>query len=351
MRRMLFPIKTSGFVALLLVSCQTVSTLTTPPPTENAPLRGLSADQVAALQSLKRIDDYPLYTMTLAGDAYHSDQIPAMLSQPVYASAVPGWGCSLFASFTDPEALLYGRNFDWEYSPGLLLFAHPTDGYASVSMVDMIYLGLSKQQIAALDEAPLEKRIPLLGAADLPFDGMNDQGLVIGMAAVPPGNVPTDHDKPTIGTLGVIREMLDHAANVEEAVAILQSYNVDFSGGPPVHYLIADAGQNSALVEFYAGEVVVLSSETGWQAATNFLVSDTHGEPAGHCDRYDRITDRLSGGETLSAQDALELLKSVAQSSTQWSVVYDYGHGTVEAVMGRQYGRVHRFQLGEQSDP
>ncbi len=39
-----------------------------------------------------------------------------------FSGTAPAWGCSLFAFFSDPQAMLYGRNFDWEYSPALLLF-------------------------------------------------------------------------------------------------------------------------------------------------------------------------------------------------------------------------------------
>ena len=39
--------------------------------------------------------------------------------------------------------MFYGRNFDWEFSPALLLFTDPPDGYASVSMVDLTFLGIS----------------------------------------------------------------------------------------------------------------------------------------------------------------------------------------------------------------
>jgi hypothetical protein len=141
--------------------------------------------------------------------------------------------------------------------------------------------------------------------------------------------------------------MLDRAASVEEAVKILQSNNIDFTGGPPIHYLIADARQHAALVEFYAGKVIVIENETNWLAATNFLVAETGGNPKGWCSRYDRITTQLSGGEALSMQDALALLKSVSQSSTQWSVVYDYSRLTVQAAMGRDYENVHSFRLEE----
>ena len=51
------------------------------------------------------------------------------------------WSCTLFAALGDPNDLYFGRNFDREFSPTLLLFNHPKDGYSSVSMVDISYLG------------------------------------------------------------------------------------------------------------------------------------------------------------------------------------------------------------------
>jgi len=54
-------------------------------------------------------------------------------------------------------------------------------------MVDIAYLGFEGQAAYGLTERPLDELAPLLSAPYLPFDGMNDQGLVVGMAAVPPG--------------------------------------------------------------------------------------------------------------------------------------------------------------------
>ncbi len=150
----------------------------------------------------------------------------------------------------DEEHRLYGRNFDWQYSPALLLFTDPPDGYASVSMVDMEYLGFSGQSFLNLTDLPLEDIEALLQAPYLPFDGMNEHGLAIGMAAVPDGDMQADPARETRGSLGIIREMLDHARDAEEAVDILMKYNIDFEGGPPLHYLMADAKGKSVLVEF-----------------------------------------------------------------------------------------------------
>jgi penicillin V acylase-like amidase (Ntn superfamily) len=208
------------------------------------------------------------------------------------------WACSLFVASADSDNRQYGRNFDWEFSPGMLLYTNPTDAYASVSMVDITYLGYQGERAKTLSNLSLDERAGLLDAPFLPFDGMNEHGLVVGMAAVPPGSMRPDPDKPTIGSLGVIRKMLDHARNVNEATKILDSHNIDFTGGPPIHYLVADASGDAALVEFYQGAMVVLPNSGPWHAATNFLLSSVDGTTGTSCSRYNHINQRMqeSGG-------------------------------------------------------
>jgi hypothetical protein len=214
-------------------------------------------------------------------------------------------------------------------------------------MVDIAYLGFGGDKAHSVAGLPLVERQSLLDAPHLPFDGVNERGLVVGMAAVPAGNMRPDPGKETIGSLGIIREMLDHAANVDEAVAILQSYNVDMEGGPPLHYLVADRSGRAVLVEFYRGKAVIMPNENPWHQATNFLRASTGDSPQGHCRRYDRIHAALSAaGGRLDRQEAMDLLASVAQPSTQWSVVYNASDGSIDVVMGRDYEDVHTLRLG-----
>jgi hypothetical protein len=334
----------------LAVSAPT-STPAIPEPTQTD---GLTPDQAATLNSLALVADYPLYTMHFSG-TYDVASLPAGavvaagLAQPSYApqpaSPLP-WGCSLFAALGDPGRRLYGRNFDWDFSPALLLFTAPPDGYASVSMVDIAYLGFTGDRAAHLATLPLSERQPLLAAPALPFDGMNERGLAVGMAAVPAGNMRPDPQKKTLGELGVIREILDHAATVEEAVDILGRYNIDMSS-VPIHYLIASAAGRSALVEFHAGEMRVLWNEQPWHLATNFLVAATAGAPSGQCRRYDRLSQQLTQTQgRLNTTDAMNLLADVSQDNTQWSMVYDLTAGDITVVMGREYAQpVHTLHL------
>jgi len=320
---------TLALILWLLVGCCAV------------PSNGLTDDEAATLSSLEKVDGYPLYTMHFHG-AYdqYGDRAAASATRPE-------WTCSLFATLGDKDNVLYGRNFDWEYSPAVLLFTDPPGGYASVSMVDIAYLGFGGASAGGLADLPLVERQALLDAPRMPFDGMNEHGLVVGMAAVPPGQMRPDPDKETTGSLRVIREMLDHASNVDEALAILQSYNIDFEGGPPLHYLMADSSGRSLLVEFYEGEMVVIPNETPWHQATNFLRASVGESAEGECWRYDKISQRLTEAEgQLTAQDAMNLLADVSQEGTQWSVVYGMSSGDVNVTMGREYDTVHAFHLG-----
>ncbi len=338
--------------SLILVACGPSATTlpvtqpaATPVPRIQPTAEGTFSEQeVATLNSLGKVDDFPLYTMHYYGSS-ESSELETTGHEVWTITPLPvTWTCSLFAALGGADKF-YGRNFDWVDSPALLLFAHPTNGYASVSMVDLAYLGFG-DKVNRLTELPLDQRRALLNAPALPFDGMNERGLVVGMAAVPDGNVRPDPGKATIDSLQVIRRMLDQAGTVDEAVALLQRYNIDWDGGPPLHYLIADRSGQSALVEFYQGQIHIIPADKPWHLATNFLVSSVSGGATGQCPRYDKIDQRLStSAGRLDAAEALQLLQNVSQANTQWSIVYGLSTGEVIVTMGRAYSRTHTFQL------
>ncbi len=359
-----------ALIMCLLVGCRVPTATHIPPaatstpspasnpttaPTVEKRADGLSTEEAATLSSLEQVDDYPLYTMHYYG-AYDQQVafaegveglVRANLQPPKPAALSPAWACSLFAALGEADNMLYGRNFDWEYSPALLLFSNPPEGYASVSMVDIAYFGFEGSKAGGLTDLPLVERRALLRAPLMPFDGMNERGLTIGMAAVPPGQMRPDPDKETIGSLMVIRKMLDQAGDVDEAVAILQSYNIDMGGGPPLHYLIAAPSGRSVLVEFYQGQMVVIPNDRPWHIATNFLRASAGESAAGRCRRYDKLNRQLTpAGGQISPPKAIDLLAEVSQEGTQWSVIYKMNSGHINVIMGRQYDNLHTFQLG-----
>jgi hypothetical protein len=304
----------------------------------------LSEQEVATLNSLEKVDDFPLYTMHYYGSSEAGSSGSAVRQESATVQLPAAWSCSLFAALGGADKY-YGRNFDWVDSPALLLFTHPTNGYASASMVDLAYLGFG-DKVNHLTELPLDQRQALLNAPALPFDGMNERGLVVGMAAVPEGNVRPDPGKETIDSLQVIRRMLDQASTVDEAVAVLRRYNIEWGSGPALHYLIADRSGQSALVEFYQGKLHIIPNDKPWHLATNFLLSSVGDSPTGQCPRYDKIEQRLSTtAGSLDAAEAMRLLHDVSQPNTQWSIVYGLSTGEVSVTMGREYSRAHTFHL------
>jgi hypothetical protein len=304
-------------------------------------------NQWRTLASLRRVDDYPLYVMRYHGDYDFKGLMQAGTPAGVerassYQELDYAWACTCFSTLNADGDVLLGRNFDWYNHPALLLFTDPPGAYASVSMVDISYLGFGR-------EAPSwNARRRLLRAPHLPFDGMNERGLAVGMMAVPYAEAGRDPQKVTLDSLQAIRLLLDYAQDVDEAVSLLQDYNIAWGGGPPLHYLIADANGSSAVVEFVGGQMRVLHSQEPWQVSTNFVISESLPEGAGSdCWRYNTAYQTLQEASgSLSPQEAMALLKSVSQSNTIWSLVYSLSTGDVQVAMNRKYDQVHNFRLG-----
>lgn len=304
---------------------------------------------VRTLASLRKVDDYPLYVMTYYGD-YGFDELLGIDDRresgfrPRTGKRLVsdvGWACTTFSAFGEEGSALLGRNFDWIHQASLLLFTDPPDGYASVSLVDVAYFGIEE------GEPTWAGRTALLEAPYMPFDGMNEAGLAVGMMAISRSRFDGDPQKMTISSLQVIRLILDYAGDVDEALALMDDYNVDFGGGPPIHYLIVDASGHSAVVEFIDNEMRILRNEGSWQVSTNFIISEERPEGAdSSCWRYNAAYEALEqAGGDVSPEEAMAILSDVAQSHTMWSVVYDVAQGDIEVVVGRDYDDVHEFKL------
>ncbi|MEU5722059.1 linear amide C-N hydrolase [Micromonospora sp. NPDC047738] len=269
------------------------------------------------LASLRRVDDLPLYEMTYVGDY---DPTVGISGTP---EASP-FGCSLFAALGDRTRPLFARNFDWDSNPALVLRTDPPDGYASISVVDISYLGVGADPAG-------DRR--LLNAPLLPFDGMNERGLAVGLAADDGATARPVPGRPTVGSVRILRLVLDGAATVDEAIAVFGRYNLDFDGGPPLHYLLADATGASAVVEFVDGEMRAEKGRGAWQALTNVPAVGVADRDLRRDHRYGVLAEALDrAGGTVDAPSALRLLGSVRQAHTRWSVVYGLKSGEVRLV-------------------
>jgi hypothetical protein len=299
-------------------------------------------DKARTFESLKKLDDFPLYQMRYYGDYPFENILQYGISTidqtvKVYDRKELNWACTCFAGLYPAFDKIMGRNFDWYNHLALVLYTDPSDGYPSISMVDISYLGYS------LSDDPTLNPNPLLDAPLYPFDGMNSMGLAVGMMAVPYSQTPQDPNKVTIGTLHAIRLMLDYAKTVEEAVYLLGQYNIDFTGGPAVHYIVCDKSGRSAVIEFVNNTMNVIRNQNQWQVSTNFILTGTsHSSAIARCWRYKKAWEMLEATSGhITQQKAMTILNEVSQPNTIWSIVYDVSRFDTRVVMGRNFDKIN----------
>lgn len=298
----------------------------------------------------------PLYRMTYVGDygfdaylkvgsptepaleAYLRDRLP-LPKQPAKATTARGHDeCSAFLARNEQGHFLYARNLDLpDCHPAVLLWTRPPQGYASLSMVDLNGLGYALDEKHRDLPADLTGRIPLLSAPFVPRDGVNEHGLAVATLNVPQAEAKPDPAKVTICRWQVNRLLLDHARDVPEAIRLLASYNVH-AGDSGVHFFVADAQGNSAVIEYPAGGAMTVTRNTApWQAVTNFYLCGETQAGTGK-ERYACATRVLGAAQgVLAARNAMILLRDVSQASTVWSVVYDLSDGAALVSMGRRF--------------
>jgi predicted choloylglycine hydrolase len=142
----------------------------------------------------------------------------------------------------------------------------------------------------------------------------------------------------------LIRLLLDRAATVDEALALLDEYNVEMTE-PPIHYLVADVTGASALIEYVGGERRVVTGSS-FNVMTNFIVAETNMEGGAPCARYNHVFEGLAEAQgTVSLDEAMTLLRGASQGNTIWSAVYSPATDEVHVAVGRGYGSVHTFKL------
>ena len=297
-----------------------------------------------AYGTISKLDPYPLYVLYYKTDYKFDEYLQTGLfpiSSIESINSEYNYACTCFSAMGDKHDRLLGRNFDWDvHSTYFLLFTEPDDGFASVSMVDVGFLSYDHSKPPDASENDYALRISPL----LPFDGMNEAGVAIGMNAVPHAQSPYDPEKVTIGELQFIRLVLDYAGSTDEALHLASLYNIRMEE-PPIHYIIADSSGQSAIIEFVGGEMVVIRNSEPWQVTTNFVISDIENPEQAQCWRYQTVFKSL--GEKngiLNKSEAMELLQDASWQSTRWSAVYSVTDRDIAIAMGGNYFKVYEFE-------
>ncbi len=284
--------------------------------------------------------------------------------------------CSSFTAVTADGDRIFARNYDFARTNTALVFADPGNGrHKSFATVDLQFLGMDPAQ----DVEGLMNKITCLAAPFAPLDGINDAGVSCGIYMSYQGGeetVATDQqtDKPDLTSTTMLRMVLDYASTVEEAVALIEQYDMHDSAQTSYHYMIADATGKSAILEWTNGtdetdndgsartlkviwndddaHIGEREGNADYQWITNFILQPGYyagDEFKAGLDRYDEIYSRLSAtdGVVEDEQAAMEILQAVGRRNwnnddgngcTVHSVVYNLTKKTVLWVANEHYG-------------
>lgn len=354
----------------------------------------------------------PIYEMDMKGDYYFNDflaQGGASSDQELIDFIVdnltkgiiplsleaPEIGCSSFTAVTPDNKRLFGRNYDFSKTTGMLVYTTGSDEvfggfgprHATMSSVDLQFLGITDG--VYLDS--LMNKLLCLAAPYAPLDGINDAGVSCGIYMSYQGNSLTEEvvstnqqtDKEDLTSTTMLRAILDYADSVDEAVEIASSYDLHDSANTSFHYMVADRFGKSAILEWVpvdgnefndlngskrelkvyynnTDDVINESNETAndFQYITNFIITPAYYESddnKGGLDRYLQIEKMINpdGNNTkgvLTEEEALNVLETVGRRKwdkeqgesdsngiTCWSALYNLTDRTATWISNEEF--------------
>ncbi len=313
------------------------------------------AKQIATMSSLKKVDegiysihvsyDYKL-DKALSADISTEEELFQWMSHellydlaPVQAEIQP-FGCSSFL-VSDPDGNdLFGRNFDYYPGDCCVVYSTPGDGYDSIGMANLSFLSLSGDKKVAEPDSFTGRVISRL-APYCTVDGVNEKGLAVSVLQLDSININQETDAPDIEILLAIRGILDTCANVDEAEAFLERYDMHTPSGLSYHLFIADSSGRSVVAEWIGNELVVADQD----AVTNYIVNDPDYYLRYIGDgRYETLVEILDWSEgVLSEEQAFMLLESVEQRNTQWSCIYDLDNFSLTFCADKDFEQTYSF--------
>ena len=247
------------------------------------------------------------------------------------------FGCSTLTA----ESLM-GRNYEWEGADGSVMIVHtvPENGYESYATCWLDFLGFGQNW----KPEGFANQYMSLASIYVPLDGVNEKGLCV--ADLVNGDEEQTHqstDKVDLTTNTAIRLLLDKAATVEEAISLLEQYDMNSAIGMSHHLSISDASGRSVVVEYINNEMIV----TETSAVTNHYLSEGEkygvGNQESHA-RFEKLVEMRDGiAGTENMRDAMKAASY--EGLTRWTIVYDMDAVAFDFYLNRQYDKPHHFEL------
>ena len=319
---------------------------------------------MASVRKLTNNKDYNLYTLDYSAP-YKLDEIlgagastTASFSDLAVKTLLPGipfhaetveLGCSCCFAADAEGNYMMGRNFDLEDTSAVLIHTKPKDGYESIGFADPGFTGIN-------DVSSLAGRVAGLMLPYTTLDGMNEKGFACCMLWLDDKPTRQSTGKTPITTTVAMRLLLDRAANVDEAIAILRSYDMCSVSGGDYHFLLTDMSGRSVVVEWPepSDEMVIVENV---EEVTNFFLTEVpEGVAVGHGqERYEAIrkiiedNDRVMNVDTMldALESAQQTIATDISGVTQWSNVYELNKGLVHTVFRRDWDHVYDFSFSD----
>ena len=299
------------------------------------------------LYTMKNLECTDTQGMLGSGAASADELLDWIFDNHLYGIRLPfdieEFGCAAFAAVTPEGEHLFGRNFDFPETDTLLIHSHPDGCYESIGNADLGVLGVGNNFPISPD-SPAGRLIMVI-TPYLVVDGMNEKGVGAGILQLNLDPTHQDNGKPDLLIFCAVRAVLDKCASVDEALALLDSYDMHSDLGGTYHLFITDRTGRYVVVEWLDGEMVVVEHP----CCTNSVVAPgkyyDKGAPDG---RLPAMEEYLSSGRQVTGSEAMDLLKEVRNDKmTEWSCVYNLDDFTVSICLDNDFSKVYTFSADD----
>ena len=177
-------------------------------------------------------------------------------------------------------------------------------------------------------------------------DGMNSHGLAIVTFTAGGTETETDGKKIPMCYYSLYRAVIDSCRSVEEALDFLTRYTMSPEDNCS-HFQIADAGGDSAVIEYVGGEMKIVRSCKPYQPCANFLLYDNPELEGFGSDRYLAYMEYLDAHEGIVDEaSAFRLLhENHIPGDENYSVVFNLTKRTAAVQFAPEFAVTHRYQL------
>lgn len=308
-----------------------------------------TTEQKASIESIKPVEgsdghlfemtytaDYRLSELTKKGCTSIEESLSLLYStllpnsRPLIMTAKPqGVGCSTFSSASSDGGYVLGRNYDFPVKGSYYMVVRtaPKNGYKSIGIADLSIL-LANPDPKNPFSTVRNQEITLFAPFSI-FDGMNEKGFMCSFMQLEYEATMQDRGKTKMLNNWILRILLDNCETVSEAIAMMDKFDICSvfqKEDMDLHYILADAHGDRAIVEYVANEMHILrgpeliGEEVPYVMSTNFYLT-----PGRRVDRetglweknelgywrFDQLCQSLKNNPCPSRAEAMDYMKNV----------------------------------------